>query len=104
MSQITSNPVYKSMNKPLTVWGVERRLFFVAMVVGAATFSCFNSLLGAVLMFSALFLCAKHATRTDAQILRVLLNSSRFKPQYDPLKRAPYMLESIRYGHAQTHR
>ena len=43
MNMPTYNPVYKSMNKPLTVWGVERRLFLVAMVVGAATFSCFNS-------------------------------------------------------------
>lgn len=104
MNVPTYNPVYKSMNKPLTVWGVERRLFFVAMVVGAATFSCFNSLLGAILMFSTLFFCAKQATRTDAQILRVLLNSSRFKPQYDPLKRVVYKLESVRYGHAQAHR
>ena len=104
MNMPTYNPVYKAMNKPLTVWGVERRLFFVAMVVGAATFSCFNSLLGAILMFTALFLCAKHATRTDTQILRVLLNSSRFKPQYDPLKRAHYTVEAIRYGQAQAHR
>ena len=100
----TYNPVYKAMNKPLTVWGVERRLLFVAMVVGAATFSCFNSLLGAILMFGALFLCAKQATRKDAQILRVLLNSSRFRTQYDPLKRAHYSVEAIRYGQAQANR
>lgn len=104
MNVPTYNPVYKSVNKPLTIWGVERRLFFVAMVMGAATFSGFNSLLGAILMFVGLFLCAKYATRTDAQILRVLLNSSRFKPQYDPLKRAHYNVEAIRYGQAQTHR
>src|SRR5215210_393991 len=102
MNVPTYNPVYKSINKPLTVWGVERRLFFVAMVVGAATFSCFNSLLGAVLMFTALFLCAKQATRTDSQILRVLLNSARFKPQYDPIKRAHYDVEGVLYGQAQT--
>jgi len=35
MSVPASNPVYKSINKPLTVWGVERRLFFVAMILGA---------------------------------------------------------------------
>lgn len=104
MNTPTYNPVYKSLNKPLTVWGVERRLFFVAMIVGAATFSCFNSLLGAIVMFSVLFFCAKQATRTDAQILRVLLNSSRFKPQYDPVKRTPYHVEAIRHGQAQADR
>ena len=93
-----SNPVYKSMNKPLTVWGVERRLFFLAMIMGAATFTCFSSLVGAVLMFFVLYACARYATKTDTQILRVLMNSSRFKRQYDPLKREEYSVEHIRRG------
>ena len=104
MNVPTYNPVYKAMNKPLTVWGIERRLFFVAMVVGAATFSCFNSLAGAIAMFSMLFLCAKHATRRDAMILRVVLNSSRFRAQYDPLKRTVYTLKAIRNGQPQAGR
>jgi type IV secretory pathway VirB3-like protein len=99
-----SNPVYKSINKPLTVWGVERRLFFLAMVMGSATFTCFSSLLGAILMFFALYLCARHATTTDPQILRVLMNSSRFRPQYDPLKRELYRLEHISHGEAVADR
>ena len=104
MNLPTYNPVYKAMNKPLTVWGVERRLFFVAMIMGAATFSAFNSLLGAILMFGSLFVCAKHATRTDPQILKVLLNSSRFCAQYDPMKRGHQAVKTIPYGQAQTHR
>ncbi len=99
-----SNPVYKSINKPLTVWGVERRLFFLAMVMGSATFTCFSSLLGALLMFFALYLCARHATKTDPQILRILMNSSRFRSQYDPLKRDAYFLEHIGHGQALTDR
>ncbi len=94
------NPVYKSINKPLTVWGVERRLFFLAMIMGSATFTCFSSLLGAILMFLALYLCARHATRNDHQILRILMNSSRFRPQYDPLKRELYRLEHVRRDQA----
>jgi hypothetical protein len=27
------HPVYKSMNKPLTIWGAERRLFFLAAIL-----------------------------------------------------------------------
>ena len=81
------NPVYKSMNKPLTIWGAERRLFFLALVMGAATFNLFGSLSSGLGMFAALFLFARWATGTDPQILRILLNASKFKRRYDPLKR-----------------
>ncbi len=104
MTEPTSNPVYKSINKPLTVWGVERRLFFVAMVMGAATFTCFSSVLGALLMFAMLYLFARHASKTDPQILRILMNSSRFKPQYDPLKRDFYPVERISNDQAVANR
>lgn len=100
----TSNPVYKSINKALTVMGVERRLFFVAMVMGAATFTCFSSLLAAILMFAALYLAARQVTRIDDQILRILLNSSRFKPQYDPLKRAHYQIQRVLGKHPASNR
>ena len=104
MSVATTNPVYKSINKPLTVWGVDRRLFFVAMILGAGTFTCFSSLLGGVLMFFAIYGCARHATKNDPQLLRVLLNSAKFKPQYDPLKRDCYRLEYLRHGQTKSHR
>jgi type IV secretory pathway VirB3-like protein len=100
----TRNPVYKSVNKPLTIWGVERRLFFVAMIMGSATFTCFSSLLGAAMMFALLYLLARHATKADPQILRILMNSSRFKIQYDPLKRDPYSVERIPNGQAVANR
>jgi hypothetical protein len=36
-------PVYRSIHRPLTVAGVERRLFFLALLVGAAAFNLFRS-------------------------------------------------------------
>jgi type IV secretory pathway TrbD component len=82
------HPVYRSINKPLTIWGAERRLFFLAAVIGAATFNFFGSLAGGLVMFICLFLVARWASVTDPQILRILLNSARFRAQYDPAKRA----------------
>jgi hypothetical protein len=35
--------------------GVERRLFFLAMMMGAATFNCFGSLLGGLGICGLLF-------------------------------------------------
>ncbi len=88
MSSRTSHPVYRSLNKPLTIWGVERRLFFLAVVMGGAAFNFFGSLTGAIGMFAALYAFARWATATDPEILRIILNSSRFKRLYDPAKHA----------------
>ena len=80
------NSTHKAINKPLTILGVERKLFFVALILGAATFNLFGSLLGGLLVFGSLFVMAQWATRTDPQILRILLNSSKFRREYDPAK------------------
>ena len=82
------NPIHRALNKPLTILGVERKLFFFAMLIGAGTFNFFGSLLGGLLMFAVLFLLARLATATDPQLLRILLNASRFRSRYDPAKRA----------------
>jgi type IV secretory pathway TrbD component len=83
----TIHLVYRAINKPLTIWGAERRLFFLAAIMGAATFNFFGSLIGGLFMFMTLFLLARWATATDPEILRILLNASKFKPRYDPAKR-----------------
>jgi type IV secretory pathway TrbD component len=88
--------VYKSINKPLTMWGVDRQLFFVALIMGGATFNLFGSLLSGLVMFAALFFLARWVTRTDAQLLRILLNSARFKTQYDPAKRSSFSFSVLR--------
>jgi type IV secretory pathway TrbD component len=89
------NLVYKALNKPLTILGAERRLFFVALIMGAATFNLFGSLLGGLLIFGSLFLMAQWATRTDPQILRILLNSSKFRREYDPAKYSEQSVQVI---------
>ena len=96
MNEPRFHPVYKSINKPLTIWGVERRLFFLALIMGGATFNLFGSLLSGLVMFAALYLLARWVTGADPQLLRILLNSSRLKTQYDPAKRDPLVLQIIR--------
>ena len=81
-----ASPVFKTMNRPLTVLGAERRLFFVALVSGGAIFSLLHSLLGGVGLFAAGVALARIATRHDVEILRVLFNSGRFRRRYDPAK------------------
>ena len=80
------NPVYRTLHRPLTMLGVERKLFFFAMCMGAATFNMLSSLLGGILMFLLLYVFARWATNTDPQILRFMLSAAKFKAQYDPAK------------------
>jgi type IV secretory pathway TrbD component len=80
------NPVYRTLNRPLTILGAERKLFFFSLVIGACVFNLLNSLVGALAMFFAFYLFARWATQTDPQILRFLLNSTKGRAQYDPMK------------------
>lgn len=83
------NPVQRSLSRPLTILGAERRLFFFAMCLGAATFNLLGSLAGGVLMFLLLYFVARWATVTDPQILRLLFHAAKMKRQYDPAKLTP---------------
>ena len=80
------NPIQRSLSRPLTILGAERKLFFFAMCLGAATFNLLNSLSGGVLMFFLLYFAARWATKTDPQILRLLLSAAKQRTQYDPMK------------------
>ena len=89
------NPVYRSLSRPLTILGAERKLFFFAMCVGAGSFNLLGSLLGGLLMFLLLYFFARWATQTDPQILRFLLTSSKLRTQYDPAKFSPVSVRRI---------
>jgi type IV secretory pathway TrbD component len=80
------SPVFKAMNRPLTVLGAERRLFFVALLSGGVIFSLLHSLLGGIGLFIAGVIIARVVTKHDVEILRVLFNSGKFRRRYDPMK------------------
>ena len=83
------NRVYKVMNRPLTILGAERRLFFVALLSGAGIFNLVHSLAGGFLLFVVGLIAAQRATKFDPEILRILLNSAKFKSRYDAMKWQP---------------
>jgi hypothetical protein len=64
--------------------------------MGASVFNLFDRLAGALAMFFALYLFARWATETDPQILRFLLNSSKIRAQYDPMKFEPVEVRRLR--------
>jgi len=95
-----ANKVFKAMNRPLTVLGAERRLFFVALISGGAIFSLLHSLVGGIALFVVGVIIARIATKHDIEILRVLFNSAKFRRRYDPMKWEPIAI-TIRNRNAQ---
>ena len=89
--------VYKALHRPLTVCGVDRRLFFLSLTMGAATFNLFYSFLAGVLMFVVLYGFAVWATTHDPDMLRILLTSSRFRPRYDAITHTRFDVEVHRW-------
>src|SRR5262245_63092463 len=88
-----ARPVHKALHRTLTVWGVDRRLFFLALLMGAATFNLFYSFLAGLLTFVTLYVFALWTTKRDPQMLRILLSSSRFRARYDAVKHTPFEIE-----------
>jgi type IV secretory pathway TrbD component len=89
----TLRPVCKALHRPLTIWGVDRRLFFLALLLGAATFNLFYSFLAGLLMFVGLYSGAVWTTRRDPEMLRILLASSKSRRRYDPGKHLSSVIE-----------
>jgi type IV secretory pathway TrbD component len=86
------HPVYRALNRVLTIWGLERKLFFATALAGAITFQATSSFWAGIAMFVVLFTAARWATGTDPQMLRLLLNSPKWRTRYDPVKHAPFLV------------
>ena len=84
-----ARPVHKALHRPLTVCGVDRRLFFLSLLMGGATFNLFYTFLAGLLVAVGLYVFALWSTKRDPQMLRILLSSSRFRSLYDPAKHDP---------------
>ena len=82
----TLRVTHKALNRMLTICGVDRRLFFLAMLLGAATFNLFYSFLAGLVMFVACYGFAWWTTQHDPQMLKILLSSSRARRRFDPAR------------------
>jgi len=100
MTEITrrTNPVYKTLNKPLTIMGVERTLFATALFTGAGFQVLLSSFLGDIVIFAVLLFFARMATRRDPKMLVFVIQAmaSTFRTAYDPCKYAPRPVRRIR--------
>ena len=85
--------MHKALHRPLTVCGVDRRLFFLALLMGAATFNLFYSFLAGLLVSLGLYVFALVGDETrpaDASHPAVVL---ALPARYDPAKHDPVQIE-----------
>jgi type IV secretory pathway TrbD component len=85
-NQPEARPVPRALYRPLTVCGIDRRLFFLALLVGAATFNLFYSFLAGCLLFTVLYAVGWWSTSHDPQLLQILLRSRAARIRYDAAK------------------
>jgi len=83
---IRRNRVFKSLHKPLTYLGIERRIFFCVAVVAVALFNVSNSLMAGFVIFIGGMIFGYWVTNTDTAYLTILMKSGKFKVRYDAAK------------------
>jgi type IV secretory pathway TrbD component len=87
--------VYRTLHRPLTVGGVDRRLFFLALLVGAASFNLFYSFAAGCSIFAVIYGVALWSTARDPQMLHILLRSATFRVRYDAARHGLVNLTSV---------
>ena len=82
--------VYRALLRPLTVLGVDRRLFFLCLLAGAVTFNVFYSLLIGCMVFAAIYALARWSAVHDPRMFQILIRGVGRKPRYDAARPARF--------------
>lgn len=80
------NRVFKSLHKPLTYLGIDRRIFFCVAIAAVACFNLFDSLLAGLVIFLGGMTFGYWVTNSDPAFLVILMRSEKFKARYDAAK------------------
>ena len=77
---------YAALNRPLTVLGVERRLFLLGATLALAVWNAMASLVAGGAIFAACYAAGWLAGRKDPAMLAVLRAGARHPARFDPGK------------------
>ena len=84
----------RSLSRPLTILGCERRAFILSGTIGAAAWNAMNSLSVGIVLFAVGYAVGWFGTRNDPNMLLVARAAAREKVRYDPGKR-PASMEGV---------
>ena len=88
--------VYDGVNRRLTIWGIDRRQWMFAALLGVTIFTATASLLAGLLLFGTLYGVMRAATHHDPQMLRILARGTRYHRRYDSSRYTPGSLRITR--------
>ncbi len=88
--------VYGVVNRSLTIWGIDRRIWLFAAMVAATTFNMTTSLLAGIGVFIVVYATVRITTVRDPQLLTIIARSTNASRRYDPAKYRPLSLQVIR--------
>jgi hypothetical protein len=88
-------PTFRSLNKTLTICGCERRLWLAGLFIGLGMFMTFGSIMVGIITFLC-FVSLGWLKAHDPIMLRLIFNPGKFRNQYDPAIRRPFMV--VFYG------
>lgn len=80
------NPVYRAMNKPTLILGMDKKVFFLVLMASTLVFRLTSGLTSIFLplgMFFALSIVCRILTRDDHQLVKAIINSARLARYYD---------------------
>ena len=77
----------RSLSRPLTVGGCERRFFILSAMFGAVAWNLLNAFLPGIIIFLGGYLIGWLGTRRDPHMLLVIRAAAIAKTRYDPAKR-----------------
>ncbi|MGH9159032.1 MAG: VirB3 family type IV secretion system protein [Vicinamibacteraceae bacterium] len=93
VNEPTYRPVYKTLHRPLTLWGVDRRLFFLSLMLGAGTFNLFYSFIAGLLVAIAMYAFSLWATHRDPKMLHIVLRAGNSRAHYDAARPSSFELQ-----------
>ena len=94
MNAPETHVVHKALHRTLGVWGVDRRLFFFTIVVGALQLR--QSVLAGLGSWFVCYLAALWVTKKDPQMPRIIQLAWGSRTRYDSGKHAPFRVEMRR--------
>ena len=86
---------HPTLSRPLTVLGVERKWFFLALTLALAMWNAIGSLLTAATVFLTLYLTGFVAWKRDPAMLNIIVAGSKARARYDPGKPSDALVELL---------
>lgn len=77
---------HPTLNRPITILGVERRWFLMSATVGLGMWNAIGAMVPAGLIFAVLYAAGVLALKRDPAMLQIIAAGQSARARYDPGK------------------